>query len=46
MRGGWLLHREKGQNLKQVVLHDVPNNAKLVKVSTATIRAERLFERD
>jgi len=38
------LHGEKGQDLKEVVLHDIANDAKLVEVATSAFSTEWLFE--
>ncbi len=47
-RGGKIAHRglhgEQGQDLQQVVLDDVADDAVLVKVSAAPLRAEVLAE--
>lgn len=40
-----LLHRDKRQDLKQVILHDVPDDAELVKVSASALCAEGFLER-
>ena len=36
----------EGKYLKKVVLHDVPDDPKLVEVSTSSLRPKRLLERD
>ena len=41
---GWLLHGREAQDLEQVVLHDVTDDAKLVEVATPPLGAEGLFE--
>ncbi len=40
------LHGEQRQHLEQVVLHDVADDAELVKVPATPLGAERLLERD
>ena len=40
------LHGKEGEDLEQVVLHDVSNNAELVKVSPAALGSEGLLESD
>lgn len=42
--GGRFLHGSQTHDLEQVVLHDVPDNPKLVKVPSTTHRPERLLE--
>ena len=41
-----LFHGHEAQYLQQVVLHDVADDAELVEVAAAALRAERLRERD
>lgn len=40
------LHGKESQHLKQVVLHDITNDAKLVEISAAALGAKRLLEGD
>lgn len=42
----WLRQGEKREHLRQVVLQDLTDNAKLVTVSAATIGAKWLLDRD
>ena len=44
--GNGALHGEEGEHLKQVVLHDVADNAELIEVSTTALCSERLLEGD
>lgn len=46
MHGGWLLHGDEAQNLQQVVLHHVTDDAEFVKVAASALSAERLLEGD
>ena len=46
MAGRGLLHRHEGEYLQQMILHDVPDDAELVKVAATALRAEGLLERD
>jgi hypothetical protein len=38
------LHGEKSQDLEHMILHDIANDAKFVKVAPTAFRAEGLFE--
>ena len=39
-------HKRKITHLYKVVLHDIPDNSKLIEVSATALCAERLFECD
>lgn len=39
-------HSYQGQNLQQVILHHVPNDAELVEVAAPALSSERLLEGD
>ncbi len=44
--GARLLHGDEAENLKQMVLHNVADDAKLVEVTTAALGAKRFLEGD
>ena len=44
--GGRPLHGHQAQDLQQVVLHHITDNAEVVEVTAAPLGAERLLERD
>lgn len=46
MHGGWLLHGDEAQNLQQVVLHHVADDAEFVKVAASALSTKRLLEGD
>mmetsp|Transcript_11898 Transcript_11898/g.22286 ORF Transcript_11898/g.22286 Transcript_11898/m.22286 type:complete len:251 (+) Transcript_11898:235-987(+) len=46
VKAHWLLHCEESQNLKQVVLHDISDDAVVVEVSSPSLRAKILTEDD
>jgi hypothetical protein len=46
VRGTGPLHGHETQDLQQVVLHNVANDTKFVKVATSSFRSNLLFERD
>ena len=46
MYRGWFLHGNEAQNLQQVVLHHVSDDAELVKVASSALSAKRLLEGD
>lgn len=45
MTGRGFLHGDQRQDLEQVILHDVPDDPELVKVSSSTLGTKRLLER-
>ena len=42
-KGDGLLHRDQGQYLHEVVLHDVSDNSKLVEVTSTALSPEGLL---
>jgi hypothetical protein len=46
MHRGWFLHGDEAQNLQQVVLHHVSDDAEFVKVATSALSAKWLLEGD
>lgn len=41
---GWSLHGQEGENLQEMVLENVSNDTKLVKVSASALRSKGLFK--
>lgn len=42
----WTLHRQQGQNLQEMVLHDITDDAKLIEVTSTTLGAKWFLEGD
>lgn len=46
MYGRWFFHGNQTKYLEQMVLHDVSNNTKIIKISTAAFSTKWFFECD
>lgn len=45
MTRGWFLHRHEWEYLQQMILHYVPDNTKLIEISTSPLSTKRFLKR-